>query len=141
VTRSYTNEFLTEKWLGSFKVASSINSKRLENFKIDFCLIDASKNFDSFNDLKDFCKNIEIKKIIIFHSENNLEKLNRHIKNQKDRIIFKKVERINSKEFFKNQLSELIKLFNPNSPQNFTDLAELETFNSYDLILLGASTG
>ena len=141
VTRSYTNEFLTEKWLGSFKVASSINSKRLENFKIDFCLIDASKNFDSFNDLKDFCKNIEIKKIIIFHSENNLEKLNRHIKSQKDRIIFKKVERINSKEFFKNQLSELIKLFNPNSPQNFTDLAELETFNSYDLILLGASTG
>ena len=40
VTRSYANEFLTEKWLGNFKVASSINSKRLENFKIDFCLID-----------------------------------------------------------------------------------------------------
>ena len=31
VTRSYANEFLTEKWLGSFKVASSINSKKLEN--------------------------------------------------------------------------------------------------------------
>ena len=66
VTRSYANELLTEKWLGSFKVASSINSKRLENFKIDFCLIDTSKNFESFNDLKDFCKNTGIKKIIIF---------------------------------------------------------------------------
>ena len=58
VTRSYANEILTEKWLGSFKVASSINSKRLENFKIDFCLIDTSKNFENFGDLKNFCKNI-----------------------------------------------------------------------------------
>lgn len=62
VARSYANEILTEKWLGSFKVASSINSKRLENFKIDFCLIDTSKNFESFDDLKDFCKNIGSKK-------------------------------------------------------------------------------
>ena len=46
VTRSYANEILTEKWLGNFKVASSINSKRLENFKIDFCLIDTSKNLE-----------------------------------------------------------------------------------------------
>ena len=141
VTRSYANEFLTEKWLGNFKVASSINSKRLENFKIDFCLIDTSKNFESFHDLKDFCKNIGIKKIIIFHSENSWEQLKQHIKKQKDRIVFKKVERINSKEFFINQFSDLIKLLSPVSSQSFMDLAELETSNSYDLILLGASTG
>ena len=141
VTRSYANEFLTEKWLGNFKVASSINSKRLENFKIDFCIIDTSKNFESFNDLKDFCKNIGIKKIIIFYSANSLEQLKQHIKKQKDRIVFKKVERINSKEFFINQFSDLIKLLNPDSSQSFMDLAELETSNSYDLILLGASTG
>ena len=141
VTRSYANEFLTEKWLGNFKVASSINSKRLENFKIDFCLIDTSKNFESFHDLKDFCKNIGIKKIIIFYSGNSLEQLKQHIKKQKDRIVFKKVERINSKEIFINQFSDLIKLLSPVSSQSFMDLAELETSNSYDLILLGASTG
>ena len=100
ITRSYANEFLTEKWPGSFKVASSINSKRLENFKIDFCLIDTSKNFESFYDLKDFSKNIGIKKIIIFHCDNNFDKLKRLMEKQKDRIIFKKVERINSREFF-----------------------------------------
>ena len=83
VTRSYANEFLTEKWLGNFKVASSINSKRLENFKIDFCLIDTSKNFESFNDLKDFCKNVGIKKIIIFYSANSLDSLNNILKNKK----------------------------------------------------------
>ena len=141
ITRSYANEFLTEKWPGSFKVASSINSKRLENFKIDFCLIDTSKNFESFYDLKDFCKNIGIKKIIIFHCDNNFDKLKRLMEKQKDRIIFKKVERINSREFFKSQLSELIEVFNPNSPQSFMDLARVETSNPYDLILLGASTG
>ena len=141
VTRSYANEFLTEKWLGNFKVASSINSKRLENFKIDLCLIDTSKNFENFNDLKDFCENIGIKKIIIFYSENSLEQLKRHIKEQKDGIVFKKVERINSKEFFTNQFLDLIKLLNPDGSQSFLDLAELETSNSYDLILLGASTG
>ena len=141
VTRSYANELLTEKWLGSFKVASSINSKRLENFKIDLCLIDTSKNFESFNDLNDFCKNTGMKKIIIFHSENNLEKLKRHLKNQKDIIIFRKVERISSREFFKNQLSEIIKVFNPSSQQSFMDLGKVENSISYDLILLGASTG
>ena len=141
VTRSYANELLTEKWLGSFKVASSINSKRLENFKIDLCLIDTSKNFESFNDLNDFCKNTGMKKIIIFHSENNLDKLKRHLKNQKDIIIFRKVERISSREFFKNQLSEIIKVFNPSSQQSFMDLGEVENSISYDLILLGASTG
>ena len=141
VTRSYANELLTEKWLGSFKVASSINSKRLENFKIDLCLIDTSKNFESFNDLNDFCKNTGMKKIIIFHSENNLDKLKRHLKNQKDIIIFRKVERISSREFFKNQLSEIIKLFNPSSQQSFMDLGKVENSISYDLILLGASTG
>ena len=141
ITRSYANEFLTEKWPGSFKVASSINSKRLENFKIDFCLIDTSKNFESFYDLKDFCKNIGIKKIIIFHCDNNFDKLKRLMEKPKDRIIFKKVERINSREFFKSQLSELIKVFNPNSLQSFMDLARVETSNPYDLILLGASTG
>ena len=141
VTRSYANEFLSEKWLGNFKVASSLNSKRLDNFEIDFCLIDTSKNFESFNDLKEFCKNIGIKKIIIFYSENSLEQLKQHIKKQKDRIVFKKVERINSKEFFINQFSDLIKLLSPVSSQSFMDLAELETSNSYDLILLGASTG
>ena len=141
VTRSYANEFLTEKWLGNFKVASSINSKRLENFKIDFCLIDTSKNFESFNDLKGFCKNIGIKKIIIFYAENKLDKLKKLFKKQQDRIIFKKVERINSKEFFINQFSDLIKLLSPVSSQSFMDLAELKTSNSYDLILLGASTG
>ena len=141
VTRSYANELLTEKWLGSFKVASSINSKRLENFKIDLCLIDTSKNFESFNDLNDFCKNTGMKKIIIFHSENNLEKLKRHLKNQKDIIIFRKVERISSREFFKNQLSEIIKVFNPSSQQSFMDLGKVANSISYDLILLGASTG
>ena len=141
VTRSYANELLTEKWLGSFKVASSINSKRLENFKIDLCLIDTSKNFESFNDLNDFCKNTGMKKIIIFHSENNLDKLKRHLKNQKDIIIFRKVERISSREFFKNQLSEIIKVFNPSSQQSFMDLGKVENSISYDLILLGASTG
>ena len=141
VTRSYANELLTEKWLGSFKVASSINSKRLENFKIDLCLIDTSKNFESFNDLNDFCKNTGMKKIIIFHSENNLDKLKRHLKNQKDIIIFRQVERISSREFFKNQLSEIIKLFNPSSQQSFMDLGKVENSISYDLILLGASTG
>ena len=80
VTRSYANEFLSEKWLGNFKVASSINSKRLDNFKIDFCLIDTSKNFESFYDLKEFCRNIEIKKIIIFYSENNLDELYKYAK-------------------------------------------------------------
>ena len=141
VTRSYTNEFLTEKWLGNFKVASSINSKRLENFEIDFCLIDASKNFESFNHLKDFCKNTGIKKIIIFHSESDLDKLKRLIKKQTDRIIFRKVERINGGEFFKNQLSELVKVFNPNGHQSFMKLEHIETSIPYDLILLGASTG
>ena len=141
VTRSYANELLTEKWLGSFKVASSINSKRLENFKIDLCLIDTSKNFENFNDLNDFCKNTGMKKIIIFHSENNLDKLKRHLKNQKDIIIFRKVERISSREFFKNQLSEIIKVFNPSSQQSFMDLGKVENSISYDLILLGASTG
>ena len=141
VTRSYANELLTEKWLGSFKVASSINSKRLENFKIDLCLIDTSKNFESFNDLNDFCKNTGMKKIIIFHSENNLDKLKRHLKNQKDIIIFRQVERISSREFFKNQLSEIIKVFNPSSQQSFMDLGKVENSISYDLILLGASTG
>ena len=141
ITRSYANEFLTEKWPGRFKVASSINSKRLENFKIDFCLLDTSKNFESFYDLKDFCKNIGIKKIIIFHCDNNFDKLKRLMEKQKDRIIFKKVESFNSREFFKSQLSELIKVFNPNSLQSFMDLARVETSNPYDLILLGASTG
>ena len=141
VTRGYANEFLTEKWLGNFKVASSINSKRLENFKIDFCLIDASKNFGSFNHLKDFCKNTRIKKIIIFHSESDLDKLKRLIKKQTDRIIFRKVERIKGGEFFKNQLSELIKVFNPNVYQSFVNLEKIETSIPYDLILLGASTG
>jgi chemotaxis response regulator CheB len=141
VTRSYANELLTEEWLGSFKVASSINSKRLENFKIDLCLIDTSKNFESFNDLNDFCKNTGMKKIIIFHSENNLDKLKRHLKNQKDIIIFRKVERISSREFFKNQLSEIIKVFNPSGQQSFMDLGKVENSISYDLILLGASTG
>ncbi|RPH01182.1 chemotaxis protein CheB [bacterium TMED221] len=141
VTRSYANELLTEKWLGSFKVASSINSKRLENFKIDFCLIDTSKNFESFNDLKDFCKNTGIKKIIIFHSDNNLGKLKRLLKIQKDIIIFRKVERNSSRDFFKNQLSEIIKVFNRSSQQNFMDLGKVETSITYDLILLGASTG
>jgi chemotaxis response regulator CheB len=141
VTRSYANELLTEEWLGSFKVASSINSKRLENFKIDLCLIDTSKNFESFNDLNDFCKNTGMKKVIIFHSETNLDKLKRHLKNQKDIIIFRKVERISSREFFKNQLSEIIKVFNPSGQQSFMDLGKVENSISYDLILLGASTG
>ena len=56
IIRSYANEILSEKWLNSFKVASSINSKKLGNFKIDLCLIDTSKNFESFSDLADFCK-------------------------------------------------------------------------------------
>lgn len=141
VTRSYANEFLSQKWLGSFKVASSINSKRLENFKIDFCLIDTSKNFESFNELKDFCKNTGIKKIIIFHSDDNLGKLKQVLKKQKDIIIFRKVERISRREFFKNQLSELIKVFNRSSQQSFMDLGKVETSIPYDLILLGASTG
>ena len=141
VTRSYANEFLSEKWLGNFKVASSINSKRLDNFKIDFCLIDTSKNFESFYDLKEFCKNIEIKKIIIFYSENNLDELKQLIEKQKDRIIFKKVEETNNKNFFKNQFSELTSFFNSIYRQSFMDSTNSENSNAYDLILLGASTG
>ena len=141
VTRSFANEFLSEKWLGNFKVASSINSKRLENFKIDFCLIDTSKNFESFNDLKEFCKNIAIKKIIIFHSKNNLDKLKQIIKEQNDRIIFKKIEKINSRDFLKNQLSEFIKVFNSSKGQSLIDSTNVEISSPCDLILLGASTG
>ena len=141
VTRSYANEFLTEKWLGSFKVASSINSKKLENFNIDLCLIDTSKNFESFNDLADFCKNKEMKKIIIFHSGKNFDKLKKVIEKRKDRIVFKELATTNSKEFFKNQLSELIEVFNPNNLKGFMDLERIETCKPFDLILLGASTG
>ena len=141
VTRSYANEFLTEKWLGSFKVASSINSKKLENFKIDLCVIDTSKHFESFNDLADFCKNKGMKKIIIFHSEKNFDKLKKVIDKPKDRIFFKKLETTNSKEFFKIQLSELIEVFNPNNLKGFMDLEIIETYKPFDLILLGASTG
>ncbi len=141
VTRSYASEFLTEKWLGSFKVASSINSKKLENFKIDLCLIDTSKNFESFNDLANFCKNKGRKKIIIFHSGKNFDMLKKVIEKQKDRIIFKKLESIDRKEFFKNQLSELIEVFNSNNLEGFIDLTRIETYKPFDLILLGASTG
>jgi len=141
VNRSYANEFLSENWIGSFKVASSLNSKRLGNFKIDFCLIDTSINFENFNDLKEFCKNMEIKKIIIFHSKSNLDTLKQLIKKQKDRIIFKKVEKINSRDYFKNQLSELIKVFNYSKSQSSTDPTNVEISSPYDLILLGASTG
>jgi chemotaxis response regulator CheB len=141
VTRSYAQEFLSEKWLGSFKLASSINSKRLDNFKIDFCLIDTSKNFDSFEDLKALCKNKEIKVIIIFYAENNFDRLKKYIKKQQDHIIFKKVEEINSKEFFKNKLSELTEFLNSSYRHNLTDSINIESSSSYDLILLGASTG
>ena len=82
-----------------------------------------------------------MKNYYFFHSENNLDKLKRHLKNQKDIIIFRKVERISSREFFKNQLSEIIKVFNPSSQQSFMDLGKVANSISYDLILLGASTG
>ena len=136
VTRSYANEFLSEDWLGNFKVASSLNSKRLDNFEIDFCLIDTSKNFESFFDLKEFCKNIKIKKIIIFYSENNLDKLKQFLRKQKDRVIFKKVEGTNNKKFFNNQFSELTKFFNSNYRQSFMDPLNSEISNAFDLILL-----
>ena len=141
IIRSYANEILSEKWLSSFKVASSINSKKLGNFKIDLCLIDISKNFESFSDLADFCKKTEIKKIVIFHSEKNLDKLKQVVEKQNDRIVFKKLESIQNKEFFKNQLSEFIETFNPNKAKGYMDLAGIENYNPFDLILLGASTG
>ncbi len=141
VIRSYADKIFVEKWLGSFKVASSINSKKLENFKIDLCLIDTSKNFESFGDLEDFCKKPEMKKIIIFHSEKNLDKLKQVLKKQIDRIVFKKLESINNQEFFKNQLSEIIEVFNPNKSKVYMDLERIKTYNPFDLILLGASTG
>ena len=46
ITRSYAHEFFAEECFPKCKVASSINSKRLDNFKIDFCLIDILKNFE-----------------------------------------------------------------------------------------------
>lgn len=141
VTRSYANEFLTENWIGSFKVASSINSRRLDNFEIDFCLVDISKKFENFNDLKQFCKNSGTKKIIIFHSENNLGKIKQLLNVQDNRIIFRKVQKIDSREFFKKQFSALTDGFKTSSNLSFLDLKKFRTSNPYDLILLGASTG
>ena len=82
-----------------------------------------------------------MKKVIIFHSEKNLDKLKQVVEKQIDRIVFKKLESINNQEFFKNQLSEIIEIFNPNKPNVYMDLARIKTYNPFDLILLGASTG
>ena len=67
ITRSYAHEFFAEECFPKCKVASSINSKRLDNFKIDFCLIDVSKNFENLRDLKEFFKNNETKPVSYTH--------------------------------------------------------------------------
>jgi two-component system chemotaxis response regulator CheB len=70
-----------------------------------------------------------------------LDKLKQLIKKQKDRIIFKKVEETNNKNFFKNQFLEITRFVNSNYCQSFMDSTNSENSNAYDLILLGASTG
>ncbi len=141
ITRSYAHEFFAEECFPKCKVASSINSKRLDNFKIDFCLIDVSKNFENLRDLKEFFKNNETKQIIIFHSGNNLDEIKQLIGEEDDRIIFREVDKANTREFFRKQLLELVKSLATIHSNGLLDLGEFTPPNAFDLILLGASTG
>ena len=141
ITRSYAHEFFAEECFPECKVASSIKSKRLDNFKIDFCLIDISKNFEILRDLKDFLKNNQTKQIIMFHSGNNLDEIKQLIDEQGDRIIFKEVDRANTREFFRKQLVQLIKSLATSHSDGLLNLREFATTEAFDLILIGASTG
>ena len=141
ITRSYAHEFFAEECFPKCKVASSINSKRLDNFKIDFCLIDVSKNFENLRDLKEFFKNNETKQIIIFHSGNNLDEIKQLIGEEDDLIIFREVDKANTREFFRKQLLELVKSLATSHSNGLLDLGEFTPPNAFDLILLGASTG
>ena len=141
ITRSYAHEFFAEECFPKCKVASSINSKRLDNFKIDFCLIDVSKNLENLRDLKEFFKNNETKQIIIFHSGNNLDEIKQLIGEEDDRIIFREVDKANTREFFRKQLLELVKSLATSHSDGLLDLGEFTPPNAFDLILLGASTG
>ena len=141
ITRSYAHEFFAEECFPKCKVASSINSKRLDNFKIDFCLIDVSKNFENLRDLKEFFQNNETKQIIIFHSGNILDEIKQLIGEEDDRIIFREVDKANTREFFRKQLSELVKSLASNQSDSLINLKEFTLPNEFDLILLGASTG
>ena len=141
ITRSYAHEFFAEECFPKCKVASSINSKRLDNFKIDFCLIDVSKNFENLRDLKEFFKNNETKQIIIFHSGNNLDEIKQLIGEEDDRIIFREVDKANTREFFRKQLLELVESLGTSHSDGLLDLGEFTPPNAFDLILLGASTG
>ncbi len=114
---------------------------RLDNFKIDFCLIDISKNFEILRDLKDFLKNNQTKQIIMFHSGNNLDEIKQLIDEQGDRIIFKEVDRANTREFFRKQLLQLIKSLATSHSNGLLNLRELTPTEAFDLILIGASTG
>ena len=141
ITRSYAHEFFAEECFPNCKVASSINSKRLDNFKIDFCLIDVSKNLENLRDLKEFFKNNETKQIIVFHSRNNLDEIKQLIGEEDVRIIFREVDKANTREFFRKQLLELVKSLATSHSDGLLDLGEFTTPNAFDLILLGASTG
>ena len=141
ITRSYANEFFAEECFPKCKVASSINSKRLDNFKIDFCLIDVSKNLENLRDLKEFFKNNKTKQIIVFHSRNNLDEIKQLIGEEDVRIIFREVDKANTREFFRKQLLELVKSLATSHSDGLLDLREFTPPNAFDLILLGASTG
>jgi len=141
ITRSYAHEFFAEECFPKCKVASSIKSKRLDNFKIDFCLIDISKNFENLRDLKEFFKNNETKQIIVFHSGNNLDEIKQLISEEDDRVIFQEVDKANTREFFRKQLLELVKSLATSRSDGLLDLSEFSTPKAFDLILLGASTG
>ena len=141
ITRSYAHEFFAEECFPKCKVASSINSKRLDNFKIDFCLIDISKNFENLRDLKEFFKNNETKQIIVFHSGNNLDEIKQLISEEDDRVIFQEVDKANTREFFRKQLLELVKSLATSHSDGLLDLSEFSSPKAFDLILLGASTG
>ena len=141
ITRSYAHEFFAEERFPKCKVASSIKSKRLDNFKIDFCLIDTSKNFEILRDLKEFLKNNETKQIIMFHSGNNLDEIKQLIDEQDDRIIFQEVDKANTREFFRKQLLQLVESLAASHSDGLLDLREFTPTDAFDLILIGASTG
>ena len=141
INRSYAHEFFAEECFPKYKVASSIKSKRLDNFKIDFCLIDVSKNLENLRDLKEFSKNNETKQIIVFHSGNNLDLIQQLISEEDDRVIFQEIDKANTREFFRKQLLELVKSLATSHSDGLLDLREFTPPNAFDLILLGASTG
>ena len=58
-----------------------------------------------------------------------------------DRIIFREVDKANTREFFRKQLLELVKSLATSHSDGLLDLREFTPPNAFDLILLGASTG